>query len=162
MEMHHINNLDFAKRLQTLEGDVPFDLLQRLNALLEMDGVSEQSRIRYQLAGQAQKYQLPSLHLLIDATLPMVCQRCLESMHVPLKLQFDYVISAEIPESLDDIDDMDWVEASVDMDLQALIEDELLIALPIAPVHQTVCKQLTFESGEKVNPFSVLKNLKKE
>ncbi|OYY50439.1 MAG: hypothetical protein B7X95_05710 [Methylophilaceae bacterium 17-44-8] len=162
MEMNHINNIDFAKRLQTLEGEVPFDALQRLNALLAMDGVNAQSKIKYQLVGQIQKYQLPSLHLYIDASLPMLCQRCLESMQIPIKLQFDYVISAEMPESLDAIDDMDWVEASVDMDLQALIEDELLIALPIAPVHASLCKQLKFETGEKVNPFSVLKSLKKD
>jgi uncharacterized protein len=162
MEMNHINNLDFAKRLQTLEGEVPFKLLQRLNAMLVMDGVNAKSKIKFNVVGHSQKYQLPSLHLDIDANLPMLCQRCLEALHVPIRLQFDYVISSEVPDALDESDDADWVEASVDMDLQALIEDELLIALPIAPVHDPQCQQLRFEAGEKVNPFSVLKSLKKD
>ena len=38
-----------------------------------------------------------------------------------------------------------------------MIEDELLMAAPIAPVHPTECAQLCMQSGEKANPFTVLK-----
>ena len=84
-----------------------------------------------------------------------------EVMEVPIKLEFEYVVCPEMPESIDEVDDVDWVEPSHHMDLVALIEDELLVALPIAPVHSGDCKQLKLESGERVNPFSVLKQLKK-
>jgi uncharacterized protein len=160
MQINHINNVDFAKRLQTLEGEVPLNALQRLNTLLTMDAINDQSKIAFKLVGQAQRHQQPSLHLQIESLLPMQCQRCLEPFHVPIHLDFDYVISPDVQESLDDSDDVDWVEASVDMDVQALIEDELLIALPIAPLHAFPCKQLKLETGEKINPFSVLKSLK--
>jgi uncharacterized protein len=162
MELNHINNLDFAKRMQVLEGEVPMDSFQRLKALLDMSGLNAESKVAYKLVGQSNKLQPPSLHLEIDASLPMLCQRCLEGLHVPIKLEFDYLISEEMPESLDESDDADWVEASVDMDLQALIEDELLIALPIAPLHASQCKQLKLEVGDRINPFSVLKSLKKD
>jgi uncharacterized protein len=91
----------------------------------------------------------------------MVCQRCLEPVTVPIALHFDYVVCAEESATLDDNDEVDWLEQSDAMDISALIEDELLIALPIAPVHASLCKQLNLESGEKPNPFSVLKALKK-
>jgi uncharacterized protein len=162
MELNHINNLDFAKRQQVLEGEIPVNGFQRLSALLNMTGVNAKSKVTYRVVGGSHKFQLPSLHLEIDASLPVLCQRCLEGLHVPIKLQFDYLISAEMPELLDESDEADWVEASVNMDLQALIEDELLIALPIAPLHQSPCKQLKLEAGDKVNPFSVLKGLKQD
>lgn len=102
---------------------------------------------------------MPSLHLTIEATVPVQCQRCLDVMTVNLSLAFDYVVSASIPEELEENDDIDWLEASQIMDLSALIEDELLLALPIAPTHEANCSKMSNESGEKPNPFSALKDL---
>jgi uncharacterized protein len=45
------------------------------------------------------------------------------------------------------------------MDLQKLIEDEIIMATPIAPTHEGHCAQGTMQSGEKPNPFAVLKGL---
>ena len=163
METHYINNLDFAKRQQVLEGNVGLSEMVRLQAMLsEGAQAAGSSTIHFKLTGHSQHYHLPSLHLDIEANLPMVCQRCLEQMQVPLTLGFEYVVSAEESATLDDSDEVDWVEQSDAMDVRALIEDELLIALPIAPVHALQCKQLNLESGEKPNPFSVLKALKKD
>lgn len=161
MESHRINNLDFAKRQQVLEGDVDLPEMARLQSALVQGAASGSSSIRFRLAGRSQQYHLPSLHLDIEANLSMVCQRCLEPVTVPIALHFDYVVCAEESATLDDNDEVDWLEQSDAMDISALIEDELLIALPIAPVHASLCKQLNLESGEKPNPFSVLKALKK-
>lgn len=163
MEARHINNLDFAKRQQVLEGDIALPEVVRLQAVLaEGAQADNNSKIHFKLAGHSQHYQLPSLHLDIKASLTMICQRCLEQMQVPITLHFNYVVSAEESATLDDSDEVDWVEQSDAMDISALIEDELLIALPIAPIHAPQCKQLNLESGEKPNPFSVLKALKKD
>lgn len=161
MSGHYINNLDFAKRQQVLEGDVDLLEMARLQSALAEDAIGG-SNIHFKLVGRSQQYHLPSLHLDVEASLSMVCQRCLESMAVPIALHFDYVVSAEESAALDDNDEVDWVEQADAMDVNGLIEDELLIALPIAPVHATACKQLVLESGEKSNPFSVLKALKKD
>jgi len=58
---------------------------------------------------------------------------------------------------VEESDEIDWLEASQEMDLTALIEDELLIAMPIAPMHETDCLKTSLQSGEKPNPFAVLK-----
>jgi uncharacterized protein len=163
VEVDHINNLDFAMRQQVLDGEIPLANMTRLHTILADGGdLASDSHIRFKLTGQSQHYHLPSLHLILEANLPMLCQRCLAQMSVPIQLHFEYVVSAEESAALDESDEMDWVEQSDAMDLQALIEDELLIALPIAPVHSPLCKQLNLESGEKPNPFSVLKALKKD
>lgn len=163
MEARYINNLDFAKRQQVLEEDIGLSEMPRLQEVLADDAQAvSNSSIHFKLTGHSQHYQLPSLHLDIEANLSMACQRCLESVQVPITLHFDYVVSAEEAAALDGNDEVDWVEQSEAMDVCALIEDELLIALPIAPVHALQCMQLNLESGDKPNPFSVLKALKKK
>ena len=76
-----------------------------------------------------------------------------------IALTFDYVISESETDAFDENDNIDCVGMSREMNLNALIEDELLIAIPLAPTHQPACKPLTTESGEKHNSFSALKNL---
>lgn len=59
-----------------------------------------------------------------------------------------------------------FVEASREMNVWELVEDELLIAFPIAPVHsaehQKECVAYIKQSGEKPNPFAVLKDFAKK
>ncbi len=89
---------------------------------------------------------------------------------MPLNMhrEFNYLIN-DTPLSefefsdIEQNDDIDLVEPSPAMDLVSLIEDEMLMALPIAPAHEEDCsasinKGVT-QSGEKPNPFAVLKGL---
>lgn len=161
-----INNLDFALLAQKISGDIPLDALQRLSRSLLLTDKQANSelpaKIQYTLAGAANRYNLPSLHLSVDADLPATCQRCLDKMHIKLKLNFDYLISDTEPAEYEASDDYEWLETTKEMDVWELIEDELLMALPIAPLHsaesQGECVQLSRESGEKPNPFAVLKD----
>lgn len=161
MEAYRINNLDFALREQVLEGEALLEKMPRLIELLDPLALKNNPTVLFRCVGQPTKHPLPSIYLNLDAHLPLQCQRCLEWMDLPIALDFEYLISAEMPEWMDDTDDVDWVESSHQMNILALVEDELLAALPIAPTHDYVCKQLKLESGERVNPFSVLKQLKK-
>ncbi len=45
------------------------------------------------------------------------------------------------------------------MNVMELIEDELLMAMPIAPTHTESCIAEKIQSGDKPNPFAVLKGL---
>lgn len=162
-----INNLEFAISEQIVSGDVELTALTRLNDLLALKNERQQAaKIHFTLIGAAKKFSQPSLHLTIDAELPSTCQRCLNEMNVALKLDFDYLISDSEPASFDENDELDWLESSREMPVWEVIEDELLIAFPIAPVHsaanQQVCVQYTKQSGEKPNPFAVLKDFGKK
>lgn len=162
-----INNLEFASSEQSVSGDVELSALPRLNDFLAPKIEQQQAtKIHYTLIGQAKKFSQPSLHLSIDAELPTICQRCLNAMNVALKLDFDYLISDSEPASFDENDELDWLESAREMSVWEVIEDELLIAFPIAPVHSTAnqqeCVQYIKQSGEKPNPFAVLKDLGKE
>jgi uncharacterized protein len=120
---------------------------------------SKDATISFKLTGAAKQLRNPSLHLHIDAKLPVTCQRCLDEMQVQLNLDFDYIICKELPIETDENDNTDWLEAAAEMNLQELIEDELLLAMPIAPMHAHDCNKQSMQSGEKPNPFAVLKGL---
>ena len=160
-----IHNLEFAEAKQTLAGEIDALTCERLAETLAPNIGANQSlggtgaHISFKLTGAAKQLRNPSLHLHIEAKLPVTCQRCLDEMQVQLNLDFNYIICNELPLETDENDDTDWLEAAPDMNVQALIEDELLLAMPIAPMHAHDCSQQSMQSGEKPNPFAVLKNL---
>lgn len=114
----------------------------------------------------------------IEATLPIICQRCMRPMELPLKLDVALgIVQSEqqaerLPEDLDPL--------LVDEDpvrLADLIEDELILALPAIAMHpedSTDCSwqkaagkgkgiepaDTKVDAGGKKNPFAVLANLK--
>ena len=152
-----INSQEFAREPQTLKGMLNTIELPRL---VEFGG-----NLQYQLDSSQSIHALSnenhlSLQLFIQAQLSTACQRCLNSMPLALDLHFNYIVSAQMPEILADLDDVDWIEASPAFDLAALIEDEVLAAIPIAPRHESACGQQKMQSGEKLNAFELLKNLK--
>ncbi len=152
-----INNLEFAQSQQIQAGEIEAASCERL--LESLSAAGKGAQISYKLTGAAKQLRNPSLHLHIDAQLPVTCQRCLGDMQVQLHLNFDYIICQEMPDETDENDDTDWLEAAPDMDVQALMEDEILLAMPIAPMHAHDCSQQSMQSGEKPNPFAALKGL---
>jgi len=113
----------------------------------------------------------PWLRLTVLTTLPQICQRCLEPVEVPVQVarEFRFVDSEALAEQQDDDCEEDLLVASREFDLAALIEDEVLLALPLVPRHE-VCPvnvkmaaaDTDFDApAEKPNPFAVLANLKK-
>ncbi len=156
-----IHNVEFAETQQTLVSEIDALNCERLAETLGANPSlgSKGATIHFKLTGAAKQFRNPSLHLHIEAKLPVTCQRCLDEMLVHLDLDLDYIICKELPIETDENDDTDWLEAAPDMDVQELIEDEILLAMPIAPMHDNDCSQQSMQSGEKPNPFAVLKNL---
>jgi uncharacterized protein len=167
MKTQSINNLEFALSEQSISGAFSILEMERLSDVLLMPQiVTDDHNIKYTLTGHNKKYSSPSLHLSLDAHFPTTCQRCLNAMSVRLKLEYEYLITDSEPTEFDEIDDLDWLEISPVMSVPALVEDELLIAFPIAPSHSSEqrgeCKQHEMQSDEKPNPFAALKDLIKK
>ncbi|MBY0454524.1 MAG: YceD family protein [Burkholderiaceae bacterium] len=113
----------------------------------------------------------PWLHLRAEATLPMVCQRCLTSVDVPLWVEssFRFVADEATAEAMDDEVEEDLLAISREFDLHGLIEDELLMALPVVPRHDECPEPVPLASSdddfeaacaEKPNPFAALASLR--
>lgn len=112
------------------------------------------------------------LHLSVSAQVPMVCQRCLGAFEVPLRVstRFRFVADEATALAEDDSAEEDLLVLSKQFNLHELIEDELLMALPIVPKHE-VCPGVVklastdeeFKAAltQKPNAFAALGSLKK-
>lgn len=110
----------------------------------------------------------------LRAEVRMICQRCMEPVAVPLEAEIaiGFALSDEQARNMPEP-----YEACVLTDesaiLSELIEDELILSLPIVAAHPEQSCQPWFEkqqedlaaveeSAEKKNPFAVLASLKRD
>lgn len=112
------------------------------------------------------------LHLQASLSMPLTCQRCLTAVHTKLNLNqwYRFVASEEVAMAEDDACDEDLLVTAPQFDLLALLEDELLMALPLVPMHDPCAVAPVFSAGlaefptaasDKPNPFAALARLKK-
>ncbi|KAF1067950.1 MULTISPECIES: DUF177 domain-containing protein [unclassified Variovorax] len=160
----------FAAAAATLSADDPVRNYTRLVDEMAAEAPSD-AVVHWEADGEqrvgADGREEPWLHLTAEATVPLVCQRCLSPVDTPVQVDrwFRFVADEETAAVQDEESEEDLLVASRDFDLHALIEDELLMEIPVMPVHD-VCPapvQLSavdpdFESPDKEreNPFAVL------
>jgi uncharacterized protein len=108
----------------------------------------------------------------LNGTVKLACQRCLQPMPLQLDCRLDLLVldSEAALEELGETDAIDKdavVDATGELDLLAVLEDELILSLPMVPLHEdTSCNQglnsLVQETGRAAssNPFAVLAALK--
>lgn len=151
------------------------DLLSNYERLMqETHGLGAQNVLNWSVRGELNPG--PSgqpqvwLHLSASVTLPLTCQRCLGSVDVPVHIDrsFRFVESESQAELEDDESSEDVLVLSQDFDLPGLIEDEVLLDLPVVPRHEVcpvaiklMATDADFEdTPAKPNPFAVLAGLK--
>jgi uncharacterized protein len=165
-----IDNIAFSKKNERIEGELSLQDCPRLRELMQSSNLTNPTKINhtglisYVLQGKTDEAGQHILQLTILSSLSAACQRCLSAMPLNINLNFNYLIG-EVSDTdveavdVDNSDDYDLQQANKAMDLIALIEDEIIMAMPIAPMHEEGCTELTTQSGEKPNPFAVLKGL---
>ncbi len=82
------------------------------------------------------------LHLDAQTSLPMVCQRCMAPVDVDLSVErsFRFVADERTAATEDEEAEEDLLVFSRDFDLLALVEDELIMEMPLVPRHD-VCPE---------------------
>jgi uncharacterized protein len=166
----------FAAEGGELAGEWPAAALPRLNDATHTEGAVDdtspvvwraQGRSEAPVGGQPQ----PWLHLEAETAVWLQCQRCLQPMRQPLAVQrdFRFVRSEAEAEAEDAESDEDVLALTRSLNLLELVEDELLLTLPLVPRHE-VCPlplpQLSDEPDEaaepeRPNPFAKLAELKR-
>ncbi len=170
---HRLDVRRFAEEGAELETDEGLHQLRRLAA--ETVGSPRDRTVHWQASGEMLNpgHVQPQvwLHLRADATLPLVCQRCLTPVDVPVTVDrsFRFVEDEATAAAEDDDAEEDLLAMSRSFDLVELVEDELLMEMPVAPRHE-VCPEpvkmsaqdADFDAagGERENPFAVLGRLK--
>lgn len=163
----------FAQAQAHLEGQDPLSQYKRL--ALEAQGPHDGVYVRWaaqgELRAEAGAAQQVWLHLQAELDLPMVCQRCLLPAAIPLDVDrsFRFVADEATAEALDDESEEDLLALSKDFSLRELLEDELLMALPVVPMHDVCPEAVPLASSdedfnqatsEKPNPFAALASLR--
>ena len=152
----------FAAGGGVLEGEVAVMRLGRLlDQLADNGGV-----VRWQLCGGTDAEGKPRLDLAINGQLVLYCQRCLGGLDWELKIETALLpvrTGQDLPENELENDEADVVETDSDdgLDVLSLVEDEIILALPIAPRHPDcgMPKAQTSGGARRDSPFAVLTGL---
>lgn len=112
---------------------------------------------------------VPEVRLQVDAALPLACQRSLRRFELPVRLELalgllrDEAEEAALPPGHEPL----LVPADGQLRLADLVEDELILALPVVPVAPDAeAVERTFgpsaEDTARTGPFAALAGWKKE
>lgn len=152
-----------------VEGRLPLSSLTRLEAsLLDTEG-----DVLFALDFDRDSLQVPYVELRIDAELPLQCQRSMERFMLPVQivqrlgLIRDEADEAALPPGYEPL----LVPEDGELRTAELVEDELILAVPVVPVkpgseaveRDWPATQVEEEptGSSRVNPFAALSALKK-
>jgi len=153
-----IDGLEFARAEATLRGTWPIADLPRLRDALATDAGS----LQYELRGGRDGQGRLALRLTVRGTLQLACQRCLGAMPFAVEIDRELALAssqAEIDSEPLEIAGSDWILAAKEMPLRDLLEDELLLEVPVAPRHAQCSAQAVERAPARRSPFSALRGL---
>ena len=172
---HHASRLNIPAFAAEGEPLVSTTLLQNMERLAqESSWLEPDSTINWQATGELRPGAGAEadvwLHLTASASIALTCQRCMTTVDSPIKLDqwYRFVATEEIAMAEDDESEEDLLVMEPQFDLLAVLEDELIMALPVVPMHEVCPITPQMQTGdldaaksvEKPNPFAVLARLK--
>ena len=151
--------IEFARGRKSLEGNIALQSLPRLEgSLATMEG-----SVHFKVSGFVNELGAPGLRCEVQGKVKLLCQRCLEPMEYSLDLDSKLLLDDTEP-TLEDYENPDAPETipiEANMSVAALVEDEILLGLPMAPHHAgNACKEPPTTETGKPHPFAVLERLK--
>ena len=159
-----VDSVAFARESGELRATVAVAELARLrDALFDQSGA-----IAYELSGHADREGNPSLRLVLGGELVLRCQRCLG----PVRCRFDVVrnfmlvpAGQALSDPADEAEDTEQLYADPKLDVIALVEDEVILGLPMVAGHEEgacAAPSPKAEAGMRESPFSALARLKRQ
>lgn len=156
-----------AEQGGTIEGEIPLARMSRMDGLLE----NRRGNVVFSLGFSRDDKRRPRIHGRVQAGLALTCQRCLGSLELPVDAQVELAVievSAEanrLPEECDPILADDGRVRLLD-----LLQDELLLAIPQVPMHESDrCRMIEHQADtdnglpspqegnrQRPHPFAVL------
>lgn len=153
----------FATEARTLSGEVEVAKLSRLkDSLASLEGVLSwrlDGWVDPVLSGQGEF----RLKLVIRGRLNLRCERCLSGLEWPLAVEtvLQPVRAGQpIPDEELENDDVDAIEVEDGLDVMALLEEEILLALPLAPRHEKYESPRGRNGAGEESPFAALASLR--
>lgn len=159
-----VDPLRYAEEGKRLQGEIDITEMDRLKASVSRAKACVKLNMSFGMDELKNKFI--DGHMQTELTL--ICQRCLQDMTVTIKRDFLLGLVRNVKQA--DALPHGYEPLMVNLTtvkLAAIIEDELILALPIVPMHaasqcQAVAhSQATDEAAVKPSPFSVLKQMAK-
>ena len=161
-----VKPIKFARRGTSFVGKLALDKFERLviDALSRLGNVEIEAEFSFEEG-------FPTFIGKASTSVQLKCQRCLEPVDVPLNVSLNVAFvsseesAAEVPEPFEAV-----LLESEEISIVEVVEEELILALPIVPYHET-CDAYDYrtpdekedqasDKGGSENPFSVLEQLK--
>ncbi len=156
-----VDSIQFARTKGELSGSVPISELKRLAQV----ALVETGEFQVQLGGLQDAETRPCLRLRVTGEVTLACQRCLEPLLFEISSDRIFVLVEREDDMIDVAEEEDANEtllADDKLDVLNLIEDEILLQIPIAPMHDVntcAVPQSMAQNGSGNSAFSVLGTL---
>ncbi len=163
----------FARAATPLTATQSLAAFPRLAA--EVHGAAEGLQVNWTAEGElrpgAEGQDQVWLHVQARAHLPLMCQRCMTRMEQDVQSNrwFRFAADEASAAVLDEEVEEDVLALDVPLDLLELVEDELLMSLPLVPRHETCPSEVKLEAKDdafddaseaKPHPFAALASLR--
>jgi uncharacterized protein len=151
-----IDGLEFARTGAKLQGSWPVAGFERLRDVLRTDD----GALQYELLGVPEERGRPALRLRVVGTLQLMCQRCLGALEFPLHIETSLLLAAtqaEVDAEPLAAEGPEQIVAGREMPVCELVEDEVLLAIPLAPRHERCAGHQAQAPGGEKSPFAGLR-----
>lgn len=165
-----VDALKLCQQGAKISGVLPLGRLKRLSDQLYAADGDVKADLVFGVDDQSRK----TIGGNLEVVLPVICQRCLDRLDIAVKPEISLALvwnddqASHLPRSLDPI-----LMDGEDLDLLEIVEEELLLALPLVAIHddglcqppaslieENIDSEVVVEKKE--NPFQVLATLKSE
>lgn len=154
-----------AEQGLSFQGSIPLLRLERLVSYLEGD----EGSIEVSLSFGVDEEKIRYLNGKAEASVQMLCQRCLKPVAISLKAELNLGIVRDDEAASMLPGRYDPLIVAKEIDIKQAIEEELILTLPLIATHQDCSVKTEYrdpeakpEGDDKPNPFSVLAQLKGE
>lgn len=161
-----IDPFRFANSGIRLTGQIPLSSMRRLAALL----VNDDGMVDVDMLFDIDETGLPFMQGQFQVNIQLICERCMSPMTLKLNIAalLGIIRYERKVEGLADQYEPWIIDDAKQVDPAQMVEDELILALPIVPKHDYVClPEDVWQAGEPeseadkpASPFAVLAALK--
>ncbi len=156
-----VDTFEFSRLGEQRSGVTPVASFGRLSA----EAADAGGELRWSFSGGKHRMGFSQLIMKVDGEVGLICQRCLSPFRHPIDSETVLVLARddadadEVEQKLDD-ESIDVIVGSAAQDLLQLVEDEVLLEMPLSPRHTSCPGDAPQVAPDKrESPFAVLKKL---
>ena len=153
---------NFAKKEISLSGLYQISDFPRITEIAS----NKKDNVRVELSFYLKNNKTPCVEGIIELDIVLTCQRCLDNLSIALKVNFylAFVRHDQQSEEFDSHYEIYVIEEEEELATHDLISDEILLSIPMVPLHDYDCiteiNEQEIVEGKSKNPFAILKKIK--